>query len=542
MLRMNRPELSRPSLIAAYPFLPLLFVASAIYVLAFIAIGDPGDPASGMPIILSGVPLLLDWRGKLRRATAASVLAVFLTASNHPAQAQIQYQTDFPAEEFQARWDKIFDRIGVNASAIVQGFPKVNGFMFPRQTNEFYYLCGVETPGSYLVLDGKTRTAILYLPPRDERLERSEGRILSAADEDLARRITGAAQVLPTSEIESTLRRLRAETGRVIYTPQAPAEGHAQSRGELLSANSSIASDQWDGRVSREAHFVSLLRTRSMNIVEVRDLSAILDDLRSIKSPREIALIKRASQLAGLGILEAMRTTKSGLYEYQLDAAARYIFLVNGARLDAYRSITAAGIDNINNMHYYRNNDVLRDGDLVLMDYAPDYRYYVSDIGRMWPVSGKFQPWQRELLQFVLEYRNAILTRIRPGVTAPQIMEEAQAAMEPVLARTKFSKPVYEQGARNLVATGGGVFSHPVGMSVHDVGDYHRDVLKPGQVFSVDPQLRVPEENLYFRYEDVVVVTEAGYENFTDFLPTELTDIEEAVGGDGIVQKFPPTR
>jgi Xaa-Pro aminopeptidase len=191
-------------------------------------------------------------------------------------------------------------------------------------------------------------------------------------------------------------------------------------------------------------------------------------------------------------------------------------------------------------MHYYRNLDQLKDGDLILLDYAPDYGYYTSDVTRMWPVNGKFNSWQRELLQFVLEYRNAIIKRIRPGVTARTIMDEAKAAMEEIFRRTKFSKPTYEQAARRLVENGGGVFSHPVGMAVHDDGGYSRDVLKPGHVFSIDPQLRVPDENLYIRYEDVVVVTETGVENFTDFLPSELNEIEKLVGQGGLVQKFPP--
>jgi Xaa-Pro aminopeptidase len=113
--------------------------------------------------------------------------------------------------------------------------------------------------------------------------------------------------------------------------------------------------------------------------------------------------------------------------------------------------------------------------------------------------------------------------------------------MTPVLATARFSKPVYAQAARKLVETGGGVFSHPVGMAVHDDGGYADRPLQPGVVFSVDPQLRVPEENLYIRYEDVVVVTEKGVENFTDFLPAALDQIERAVTrGDGIVQRFPP--
>jgi Xaa-Pro aminopeptidase len=191
-------------------------------------------------------------------------------------------------------------------------------------------------------------------------------------------------------------------------------------------------------------------------------------------------------------------------------------------------------------MHYFRNAATLRDGDLVLMDYAPDYRYYVSDIGRVWPVNGRYNAAQRELLGVVLEYHKAVLARIRPGPTPAQIMEEAKKAMEPVFARTRFSKPIYEQAARRLVETGGGVFSHTVGMAVHDVGSY-RSRLKPGHVFSVDPQLRVPEENLYLRYEDTVVVTETGVENFTDFLPMELDEIEQLVRAKGIVQQAPPS-
>ena len=417
--------------------------------------------------------------------------------------------------------------------------PQVNGFIFPRQNNEFYYLCGIETPHSYLVLDGKGKKAILYMPPRNRRLESAEGRVLSADDADLVKKLTGADEVLSTATMKEDQMPAVREAA-TIYTLFSPAEGAEQSRGELRMANNSIKSDYWDGRQSREEHFAGLLRKRFPN-AEVKDFTAILDELRAVKSPREIALIRRASQLAGLGIIEAMKSTRPGGHEYQLDAAARYVFLVNGAKLEAYRSIIGAGTTNIFNMHYYRNTGELRDGDLVLMDYAPDYGNYVSDIARMWPVNGKFAPWQRELLQFVLEYRNAILKRIRPGVTTRAIQDDAKTAMEAVFEKTKFSKSIYEKAARNLVERGGGVFSHAVGMAVHDDGSYARSPLRPGHVFSIDPQLRVPEESLYIRYEDVVVVTETGVENFTDFLPSELKDIEALVGRNGIVQKFPPT-
>jgi Xaa-Pro aminopeptidase len=450
------------------------------------------------------------------------------------------YQTDFTPEEFRGRWQTVFDRIGNEAVAILQGAPKPTGFLLPRQTNEFYHLCGIETPHAYLILDGRDRKVTLLLPPRDERLERAEGKILSADDADLVKRLTGVDAVVSTAAMnDDWTRGLMGGSRTIIYTPFAPAERNTECRGELRSANTAIARDYWDGRPSREARLAELIKTRLPN-AEVRDLSPILDEIRAVKSSREIALVRRASQLAGRGLLEAMKSTRPGVYEYQLDAAARYVFLVDGARLEGYRSITASGTENIWNMHYYRNLDRLKSGDLVLMDFAPEYHYYTSDIARVWPVSGKFAPEQRELLQLVLDYRNAVLERLRPGVTPRAIRDEAKSAMEAVFARTHFSKPIYERAAHRLVDTGGGVFSHPVGMAVHDDGDYARGPLKPGHVFSIDPQLRVPEEHIYLRYEDVVVITESGFENFTSFLPSELDDIEKLVGRGGIVQSYPP--
>jgi Xaa-Pro aminopeptidase len=450
------------------------------------------------------------------------------------------YQADFPPEEFHARRNAVLDRIGDRAIAIVTGAPKTTGFLFPRQTNEFYHLCGIETPHAYLLLDGRNRKVTLFLPPRDPRLESAEGKVLSAEDAELVKRLTGVDAVTSTTDLAGDgLRRFVRGLGVVIYTPFAPGERNAECRGELQAANAAIAGDYWDSRPSREAQFVQLLRTR-LPRAQVNDLTPILDEIRAVKSPREVALIRRASQLAGRGLMEAMRSTRPGVFEYQLDAAARYVFLAGGARLEGYRSITASGIDNIWNMHYYRNSARLKDGDVVLMDFAPEYHYYTSDIARVWPVGGKYSPVQRELLQFVLDYRNAVLTRIRPGVTPRTIQDEAKAAMTGVFGRTRFSKPIYERAAHRLVENGGGVFSHAVGMAVHDDGEYARGLLKPGHVFSIDPQLRVPEEHIYLRYEDVIVVTDNGYENFTDFLPSELDDIEKLVGKGGMLQAFPP--
>ena len=462
----------------------------------------------------------------MRAQTGLTLAAVLLAIA--PAATQ-HFQTDFPSEEFKARHAAVFEQIGPAAVAVVQGMPQTEGYTLPRQHNSFYYLSGIETPGAYLLLDGRTKKVTIYLPVRNARLEAAEGRVLSAEDIELVRRISGVDEVKPLQEMTAANWPMAPSGAPVaaggrggqgappsIYAEFSPAENLGQSRGELVAADSARVNDFWDGTGSRQRRFVELLRARHPRS-EVKNLNPILDAMRSVKSTREIALLRRASQIAGLGLMEAMRSTEPGVTEYQLDAAAHYVFLLNDARLEGYRSITASGTDNINNMHYFRNTSALKDGDLVLMDYAPDYRYYVSDIGRVWPVNGKYNAWQRELLQFVLEFHKAVLSRIRPGVTAAQIHDEAKKAMEPIFARTKFSKPVYEKAARTLVDNGGGVFSHTVGMAVHDVGGYKDGLLKPGQVFSVDPQLWVREENLYLRYEDTVVVTGTGVENFTDF-------------------------
>ena len=338
------------------------------------------------------------------------------------------YQVDFPPEEFKKRWEGVFDQIGDDAVAIVQGFALSNGFIMPRQTNAFYYLSGIETPHAYILLDGRDKKVTLYMPPRNVRLERSEGRILNANDGKLIKKLVGVDAVRSTDEMRENFPP-DLKQGNTIYTMFTPAEGQGQSRYELEVANASIAADAWDGRISREGRFVQLLRTRNRRNV-VKDLTTMIDNLRSVKSPREIALIRRASQLAGLGMIEAIKSTEPGVWEYQLDGVARYVYLINGARLEAYRSITASGTANISNGHYYRNDSQLKNGDMVLMDYAPDFRYYVSDIGRMWPVNGAYEPWQRELLQIILEYRNVVLDIIRPGITTDQILEEAQKKNE----------------------------------------------------------------------------------------------------------------
>ncbi|MGH9312826.1 MAG: aminopeptidase P N-terminal domain-containing protein [Vicinamibacterales bacterium] len=210
------------------------------------------------------------------------LLAMAILLAARPARAQ-HYQSDFPADEFKARWTKLYDRIGDGAVAVVQGMPLTDGYTFPRQYNTFYYLSGIETPGAYMLFDGRTRKATPYLPPRNERLERAEGKVLSADDAELVKRLTGVDDVLALEAMRTEGWPLNART---IFAEFRPAEAAGQSRGELVSAETARALDYWDGGTSRQRRFVELLRARHPR-AEIRDLNPILDELRAIKSPRE---------------------------------------------------------------------------------------------------------------------------------------------------------------------------------------------------------------------------------------------------------------
>jgi hypothetical protein len=240
------------------------------------------------------------------------------------------------------------------------------------------------------------KRAALYLPHRNEGRENSEGKLLSAEDAELVKKLSGIEAVFPTEMLSEHLSRMaRSQPARTLFTPFQPSEGMSVSRDLALRRIADTTNDPWDGRGSREATFLATLRARYPQY-ELRDLTPELDKLRLIKSPREIALITKATRLAGLGLMEAMRSTEPGILESELDAVAKYVFHRNGAQGDAYYSLIANGT-NAYFPHYNAGKTRLKDGDLLLMDYSPDVGYYMSDITRQWPVNGKFSPDQRDL-------------------------------------------------------------------------------------------------------------------------------------------------
>lgn len=475
----------------------------------------------------------------------STCVLLFITALATNAQVGFSpFRTDFPPEEFAARRTKVYDAIGTSAIAVVQGAASPAGYTRFRQSNEFYYLCGIEVPHAYLLLDGYSKRATLFVPHRNEAREHGEGKLLSAEDADEIKKLSGIDEVAGSDLlVERLARYARGGFIRTLATPFSPAEGTAMSRDLAVRVIGDYAADPFDGRASREGLLVQSLQTRFPQFT-VSDLTPTLDQLRLIKSPREITMIEKATRLSGLALMEAMRSTVPGTYEYELDAVAKYVFYRDGAQGDAYYSLIASA-QNAYWPHYNAGQRKMLDGDFLLMDYAPDVGYYMADVTRMWPVNGKFSPVQRELYGFYLTCYQAILKHIRPGVTAQVIKQEAVRDMETALAATKFSKPEYERAAREFVSSYKSSAANPrsglghwVGMATHDVG-VDSGPLRAGMVFTIEPALVVPEEKIYVRLEDMIVITDTGARIISDFVPMDITGIEKVMQEEGMLQRYP---
>jgi Xaa-Pro aminopeptidase len=453
------------------------------------------------------------------------VLIVFASAASAFSQPPL-FTDALPAAEFAARRARLLEQIG-DGAVVIQGTAETPAYVKFRQNNQFFYLTGVEVPRALLIIDGKAKTSTLFLNPRDERQERSEGPVLTPGPE--AQAVTGMTSVLDRSAFAAAIDALGGE-GRMLYLPhRAEALGAATPGYTIAHAEKSLA-DPWDGRQSREAAFISKIKQRAPKSI-IKDLDPLLDAMRLIKSPREIALIREATRIAGLGIMEAMRAAEPGMFEYELEAVADYVFKKHNAQGIGYFALVAAG-QNASWPHYHAAQSRIQKGQMVLFDYAPDYKYYTSDVTRMFPIDGKFTADQRERYGIYLKLYQALMTSIRPGL-APEILKDAVAKMDAIMASTTFASATNKDAATRFVdnyrkssLSGRASLGHMVGMEVHDVNAPMPAGLRPGMIFTIEPAMTIPEDRVYLRLEDVILITEKGYENLSSFVPVEPAAIE----------------
>ena len=394
---------------------------------------------------------------------------------------------------------------------------------FPyRQDSDFWYLSGFPEPEAVLVLvpGRKHGEQLLFCRERDADKEAWDGP--RAGPEGAVERF-GMDDAYPIADLDEILPGLLEGRSRVYYH-----FGRDKDFDLTLIG--------WVNRV----------RARSRQGVEppheFLELGHLLHELRLFKSRDEIRLMQRAADVAAAAQVAAMRATRPGLREFEVEAALQYVYRANDC-VPAYEPIVGAGANGCV-LHYRANNAPMADGDLLLVDAGAEYANYASDITRTWPVNGRYSPEQRALYQLVLDAQGAAMAQARPGKTW---IAGHDAAVE-VLAEGLLSLGLLKGKLKDVVAQGDyrrfymHKTGHWLGLDVHDVGEYkvagdYRE-LEPGMAFTIEPGLYIPPgakgvaskwQGIGIRIEDDVVITKDGCQVLTGGVPREVDAVEAVI-------------
>jgi Xaa-Pro aminopeptidase len=394
-----------------------------------------------------------------------------------------------------------------------------------RHDSDFHYLTGFGEPHAVMVLvPGRPEGEfILFCRERDPQMELWNGR---RAGLDGARADYGADVACAIDTLDDVLPGLLENRDKVYYT---------------------MGSDpEFDQRI---AHWLKRVRRKSRAgvnpPVEIVSLEHLVHEMRLFKGPEEAALMRKAANISAAAHCRAMRACRPGMTEYQLEAELLHEFVAHGARSPAYPSIVGGGA-NACILHYTDNEDVLKDGDLVLIDAGAEYRGYAADITRTFPVNGRFSDAQRDVYEWVLEAQQAAIAKVRPG----NHWNDPHNAAVRVLTRGLIDLGLLKGELRALIKSGAyrRFFMHRtghwLGMDVHDVGDYKIGdswrLLEPGMVLTVEPGLYIPAGskgvarrwwNIGIRIEDDVMVTRGGNEVLTHAVPKSVAEVEALMSG-----------
>ncbi len=426
-------------------------------------------------------------------------------------------------ETFARRRAELVNQIGANDIVIVATSPvkSRNGdveYQF-RPDSDFYYLSGFVEPEAVLVISpGRSQGEyVLFCREKDHTREMWDGRRtgLEGAIEQY-----GADDAFPIEDINDILPGLMEEKEKLFTTVGRYPDFDAQ----LLSWMNKIKEDK---RRGKHAPY------------EFVDLNHILHEQRLIKRQDEIALMRKAGKMSAAGHTRAMQVCRPGMYEYQVQAEMECEFRKAGSHYNAYPSIVAGG-ENACILHYTENENLLKSGDLLLIDAGAEYAYYAADISRTFPVNGRFTPEQRALYDIVLAAQDAAFENCSAGHSWNQPHEAAvkvisQGLLDEGLLRGSLEQVLETQSYTQFYMHRTG---HWLGMDVHDVGDYQVDEdwreLEPGMVFTVEPGIYVnPADDvdqrwhhIGIRIEDNILVRRDGYENLTEAAPKKPDDIE----------------
>ncbi|MDH4272322.1 MAG: Xaa-Pro peptidase family protein [Candidatus Aminicenantes bacterium] len=441
----------------------------------------------------------------IKRHLGSSVIVTLLIFAFYSAPAFGQ-RTGYSKEEFMRRRAALMDKAGDGLIVLFGETSPLPGAHF-HQDNDFYYLTGVEDTGAALIMIPRTKQSFLFLPQQTPREAMMGGANL--LKDPQAKEKTGFMEIYDVSFFEEYLGRNIARAGLSLYLRLSPRDTIDNARSETLIFTARQSRLHFNDQISLDNHRVLKLRERYPG-VEFKDIAPFIDAMRVIKSPEEVEVLRRNGRISAEGVRQAMLATRPGGYEYEIEAAAMYTVLKNGATGAAYPPIVGSG-PNTCVLHYEKNERRVEEGDLVLMDFGGLLDYMSMDISRTWPASGRFTKEQREVYEIALEIQKACIEAYRPGVTNADVQEHVVEVMK--------KKGLDPRGQR------GGI-GHYVGLCTHDVGP-RAEKLQEGMVFAIEPGFYYPEKNIGVRIEDTVLITKDGCEVLTKDVPKEINEVEK---------------
>jgi len=434
--------------------------------------------------------------------------------------------TGISLKEYSARRNHLVENMPPKSIAILPGgFEKHRNadteYSF-RQESDFYYLTGFCEPKSLLVLLKSAENEaqfILFCQAENVDLEVWTGKKLGVKG---ALEQLGADSAYVFDDLDHIMPKLLENTNEIFY-----------------SLGSNV---DWDARITGWLNSVRAQKKAGVGAPSIiKDLSVIIHEARLFKSPDEIKLMKKASEISANAHVALIKACKPNQMEYELEALFLYECVRQGCRSMAYPSIVGSG-KNACTLHYGANNTLLKSGDLVLVDAGGEYQNYAADITRTFPVNGKFSEDQKSLYQCVLKAQTAAIELVRPG-TRWDILQETivtilvQGLVALGILKGDVKTLVNEKAYRKFYMHGSG---HWLGLDVHDVGEYKLEgqsrTLKPGMVLTVEPGIYIADKELSvdkrwwgigIRIEDDVLVTENGHEVLSKSAPKTVEEIEQ---------------
>ena len=440
--------------------------------------------------------------------------------------------TLLPVAEFCQRRSDFIAQMPANSIALVSAGKEVtrsNDTEYPFcQSKNFYYLTGFNEPDAILALvtgeSAGTEQSILFSREKDSLQEIWHGRRVGqiAAVEtyqvDLCFSLAEVnEQLLPLIDGKSALLICQQE--------------HGEFEQQVLT---------WLAEIRKA------VRTGAKAPKSLLDCSYIIHEMRLHKSAAELDIMRQVNVISGAAHQRAMQKTIAGKFEYQIEAELLHEFASNGARHPAYGSIVAGG-DNANILHYTDNDEILNNGDLLLIDAGGELAGYAADITRTFPINGKFSPEQATIYQLVLDSQNLAIAAIKPQQTFAELNRLVcdfltQGLYDLGILQGDISTLLAQKACKKYFIHGLG---HWLGLDVHDVGDYQanqqREQLRPfapGMVMTIEPGIYIPLSDnsvdekwrgIGVRIEDNVLVTVSGFENLTVNAPKAIADIERVM-------------